>query len=83
MHLVGFIIRIYHDTRSSEHQIQVVCIAINVSQRIKLYVMTRNACYFFGLFLCEQIYIICLEDVTVSSIVYNVNFFFLMNLITS
>lgn len=32
--------------------------------------------FFFCLFLGEQIYIICLEDVTVSSIVYNVNIFF-------
>jgi hypothetical protein len=31
---------------------------------------------FFCLFLGEQKYIICLEDVTVSNIVYNVNIFF-------
>jgi len=40
VHLVGFIIRIYHDALSSERQIQVVYIAINVLQRIKLSVTT-------------------------------------------
>jgi len=43
VHLVGFIIRIYHDALSSERQIQVVYIGINVLQRIKLSVTTGNA----------------------------------------
>ena len=43
MHLVGFIIRIYHEARSSECQVSAYfCVILHVTQEMKLQQPTNN-----------------------------------------
>ena len=69
-HLVGFIIRIYHDARSPESQIPTYifcCVDISSS----LYFVIHNAYYIYRLILCFDLL----------QIYFSVDFFWLLNLV--